>query len=200
VSLFDWAQSPEELEQIAVLEGMTNDRLLTEYGSLSLVAPHDWVSGPGSTPLMAAFTHPAPSRFTDGTYGVYYAGDCLHTAIQETKFHRERFLSASNEPPCLIQMREYIAYVKEPLVDIRETRFDSILQADLLHYPTSQEFGRTLKLMQEFGIYYPSVRSKGNYCIAIFRAPALSIPIQASHLDYIWDGQAISEIRQATIL
>ncbi len=197
VSLFDWAQSPEELEQIAALEGLTNDRLLTEYGELSLVSKQDWISGPGSTPLMAAFTHPAPSRFTDGSFGVYYAGDSLETAIHETKFHRERFLRASQEAPCLVQMREYIAKINQPLIDISEAQFKHLLHPDLAHYSISQEFGQEVKAANEWGIYYPSVRWPDHHCVAILRGPALSIPVQASHLDYVWDGEKISEVRKA---
>ncbi len=99
VGLFDWAETQKEAEEIAALEGLTNDRLLTEYGDIHLVAKDDWVSGAGATPLMAAFTHPGESRFSDGTYGIYYAGDSLATAVAETKYHRERFLSASKEAP-----------------------------------------------------------------------------------------------------
>lgn len=149
---------------------------------------------------MAAFTHPAPSRFTDGTYGVYYAGDSLKTAIAETVFHRERFLSASNEPACLIQMREYIAKVKEKLVSVSEKSLAHVLHPDISQYPVSQDFGRQLKVAQEWGVYYPSVRATGQYCVAIFRAPALTIPHQAAHLDYIWDGQSICEVRKASVI
>jgi hypothetical protein len=199
VLLFDWAESPEELEQIAALEGMTNDRLLTECGALALVSREDWVGGPGSSPLMAAFTHPAASRFSDGSFGIYYAGDSLETSIEETKFHRERFLKASNEPPCLIQMREYIANLKKPLIDISGPEFNPLLDPDINHYPRSQDFGIAIKTAQEWGLYYPSVRRKAGNCVAVFRGPALSIPIQASHLDYVWDGVKISSIRKAVI-
>ena len=32
VSLFDWADSAEELEEIALLEGLKNDRILLDLG------------------------------------------------------------------------------------------------------------------------------------------------------------------------
>jgi len=198
VSLFDWAESEEELRQIAALEGLTNDRLQCEYGLLSLVSAHDWVSGEGSTPLMAAFTHPGPSRFTDGSYGIYYAGESLHTAIAETKFHRERFLRASAEKACLIQMREYRARVKQPLIDISFGHSADLLNPDIACYPQTQAFGFQIKTEGAWGIYYPSVRRAGGYCVAIMRPPALTIPVQASHLEYIWDGETISDIRQCT--
>lgn len=106
----------EELEQIALLEGLTNERLLADLGCLNLISREDWIGGEGSKPLMAAFTHIGfQSRFSDGSYGVYYAANTLRAAIKETAFHRERFYSASNEPACSISMREYITAVQKPL-------------------------------------------------------------------------------------
>jgi hypothetical protein len=44
-----------------------------EAGNLTLVPLEDRVSGPGTTPIMAAFTHlnPEGSRFSGGSFGVY---------------------------------------------------------------------------------------------------------------------------------
>lgn len=198
VSFFDWAESPEELEQIAYLEGLTNDRLTTEYGYISLVTKEDWVGGPGSTPLMAAFTHFGTSRFSDGTsYGIYYAGDSTRTAIAETRFHREIFLAASKEPPCIVQMREYTAHVTKCLVDLCHNSYQEYLAPDVKSYGKSQELGREIKQRNEWGLIYPSVRTDNARCLAIFRPPALTIPVQAGHYDYIWDGSTITEIRKS---
>lgn len=197
VSFFDWAQSIEELDQIAKLEGMTNERLKATYGDISLVAKEDWVGGQGSTPLMAPFTHPGMSRFSNGSYGIYYAGGTQEAAIAETKFHRERFLKASNEAPCLLQMREYKAKVRRPLVDLFSPNFKCLLDPDIGKYPTSQIFGQEIRANKEWGLLYPSVRKAENYCVAIFRPPALTIPIQGCHLDYIWDGSSVSAIRKS---
>jgi hypothetical protein len=200
VSVFDWATSPEEAEQIAFLEGLTNDRLKTQHGDISLVAREDWVGGIGATPLMAAFTHVGESRFADGSYGVYYAGDSLDTAICETKFHRERFLAASNEPACLIQMREYIAHVRYELVDIDARHYSALLDPDPNRYAVSQDFAREVRTDKEWGLVYPSVRKPGATCVAIFRPPALTIPTQGCHLDYIWDGHAIVSVSKAEMI
>ncbi|KTD16247.1 RES family NAD+ phosphorylase [Legionella jordanis] len=200
ISLFDWAETSEELEQLAYLEGLTNDRLITEYGHISLVAKEDWIGGVGSTPLMAAFTHFGFSRFSDGTsYGVYYAGESIRTAIAETKFHRERFLTASQEPPCVIQMREYVALVKKPLVNLCSNEHKDYLDPDVNSYEKSQQLGREIKRQNEWGILYPSVRNNAPEakCLAIFRPPALTLPVQAGHYDYIWDGKTICEVRKS---
>ncbi|MFI4937767.1 MAG: RES family NAD+ phosphorylase [Candidatus Berkiellales bacterium] len=194
ILLFDWAQSQEELEEIAALEGLTNERIQAELGNIYLVAKEDWVGGPGSSPLMSAFTHPGPSRFSDGTYGVYYAADNIGTAIAETKFHRERFLRASNEAPCLIQMREYVARIQKKLINLSHHRYKKYLHPDLETYSISQAFAREIRISSAWGLYYSSVRRKEGKCVAIFRPPALSTPTQGRHFDYAWDGKRIFEV------
>lgn len=194
VSLFDWAHSEEEMEQLAYLEGLTNERIQAEFGKINLVAKEEWVGGPGATPLMAAFTHIGfSSRFSDGSYGVYYAASTLDAAIKETVFHRERFYSASKEPVCAISMREYIAKVKQPLVDIT-SKHDEILNPDPNFYHQSQMFGKKIHDEKQWGLLYPSVREKEAWCVAIFRPKALTIPVQGHHLKYIWDGVRISDV------
>src|SRR3989338_8866564 len=65
ISIFEDVLDPADLEQAYLIEGLTNDRLREEAGLLSHVATEDRISGPGSSPLMAAFTHVgAVSRFT----------------------------------------------------------------------------------------------------------------------------------------
>jgi len=195
VTLFDWADSPEELEQIALLEGLTNERILADLGKINLIAKEDWIVGPGSTPIMAAFTHIGfESRFSDGSFGVYYAASSLETAIKETCFHRERFYSASNEKPCSISMREYIGTIRKPLLDITNKSYDELFNPDPAYYSTSQEFGKKIHEEKHWGMLYPSIRNPNGLCMAIFRPLALAIPTQGCHLRYIWDGQKISEV------
>lgn len=197
ISLFDWADTEEELEQIALLEGLTNERMQAELGRINLIPKEDWIGGPGSTPLMAAFTHIGqPSRFTDGSYGVYYAACSLETAIKETVFHRERFYSASQENPCAITMREYIAKIKKPLIDLRSSEYDELLNPDPMFYDKSQEFGKKVYDEKHWGLLYPSIRKAEGLCMAIFRPPALTLPRQGCHLRYMWDGSRISEVYQ----
>lgn len=192
VTLFDWADSAEELEQIALLEGLTNERMLSEFGKINLVAKEDWVN---STAIMAAFTHIGfSSRFTDGSFGIYYAASSLETAIKETCFHRERFYSASNEKPCSISMREYISLINKPLVDITHQDYEELLHPDPSFYDPSQKFGKKINKERHWGLLYPSVRNSQGLCMAIFRPPALNTPVQGCHLKYIWDGERISEV------
>ena len=188
------------MEEILYIESLTNDRLRDEVGKISLIAPEDRISGPGSSPVMAAFTHfseDSPSRFSDGGFGVYYAGDSLNTAIEETKFHRERFLGSTKEDPGEIGMRVYIGKVAKPLHDIR-VGYDKLHDPDTWSIP--QTFGKKMWRKNSRGIVYRSVRNPGGECIAALRPPAITIPSHGQHLAYVWDGSRITNVYEKKLV
>lgn len=194
-SLFDRVADPADLDALYSLEALTNNRLRQEVGEISLVAPEDRVTGPGSTPIMAAFTHlnPAGSRFSDGTYGVYYAGESLDTAIAETRYHRERFLAATREPAMDLDMRVYLADVAAALHDLRG-RGDLAAVYAPDSYRDSQPLGRVLREQGAWGVIYDSVRWPGGQCVGVFKPRALSNCRQGMHLVYAWNGNRIDTV------
>lgn len=202
VQLFDWAETKEELEQIAALEGLTNPRIKDDLGDINLVPKDEWIGGEGTTPIMAAFTHIGfESRFSDGSYGVYYAADSIETAIKETLFHRERFYRASNEIACSISMRQYITYVVKPLIELNHENHPECFNSDPLNYSQSQKIAQELKSKNEWGIYYPSVRDDNGVCVAILRPRALKHPVtQGGHYKYMWDGSSIYAVYKESLL
>ncbi|MDJ0739597.1 MAG: RES family NAD+ phosphorylase [Gammaproteobacteria bacterium] len=200
INFFEELVDPELMDALFYIEGLTNDRLRDAVGEISLVAVEDRVSGPGSTPLMSAFTHVGvASRFSDGSYGVYYASDSLHTAIAETRFHRERFLAYTAEEPGEIDVRAYVGEIVKPLHDIRDG-YPQLHDPDVANYPVAQAFGRALRERGSWGIVYDSVRDRGGQCIAALRPPALTIPRQGPHLSYVWDGARITRVYEKTRL
>lgn len=200
INFFESLVDPELMDELFFIESLTNDRLRDEAGDIAMVAPRDRISGPGATPVMAAFTHiGAPSRFSDGSYGIYYAGDSLKTAITETRFHRERFLSHTNEDPGEVDMRAYIGDVLKPMQDIR-SGYEDLLNPDITSWPAAQAFGLAQRDLQAWGIVYPSVRNPGGECIAALRPPAVSIPLQGPHLSYVWNGKEISQVYEKTLI
>lgn len=188
ISLFEDVLDPADLQTAYLLEALTNDRLREEAGELSRVRPEDRISGPGSTPVMAAFTHIGkPSRFTDGSYGVYYAASSQAAAIADTRFHQARFLAATNEHDIELTLRTYVNQVVKPLHDLR-SGCPQLHDPDPANYGPAQVFARTLREAQSWGLLYNSVRLPGHECAAAFRPPALSIPLQGKHLRYVWDS------------
>jgi len=193
INIFERIVDPNQLETAWYLESLTNDRLRDAAGDISLVKPEDRVTGRGSSVVMAAFTHIGkPSRFSDGSYGVYYAARSLETAVRETAFHRARFLAATNEAPGEVDMRAYVGRVRKPLLDLRPPRFRPLHDPD--DYSPSQHYAAQRREQGEWGLLYNSVRHEGGVCIAALRPPAVSIPLQGAALAYVWDGKRISRV------
>ena len=176
VGLFDRVARPEDLEFVLAAESLTNDRLRDEAGDLNLVPPVERISGAGTTPIMAAFTHvnPEGSRFSDGSYGVYYAAKEMDTAIAESAYHRGRFLARTSEPACEIDMRAYLADIRAEVVDLRGYGRKKVDLMSPDSYADSSRFGRAQRDKGANAIVYDSVRHEGGSCVAIFtRAPVL---------------------------
>ena len=97
--VYDEVASPEDLEVVLAIEALTSPRVRQELGQLSLVPPEARVTGRGATMIMSAFTHlnPLGSRFSDGSWGVYYAGESFETALAEVSHHRAAFLARTAE-------------------------------------------------------------------------------------------------------
>ena len=196
VGLFDAVADPGDLEAVFQIEAITNDRLREEAGDLALVAPEDRIAGPGTTPIMAAFTHlnPDGNRFTDGTYGVFYASLTIETAIAETSYHRVRFLQATDEPAQELDMRVYSVDLKAELHDIRGMRESHPAFYHPTSYAMSQKLAGRLRAEGSDGIVYQSVRDEGGECVGVFRPRLLTNCRQERHLCYVWDGAAIAMI------
>jgi len=198
IGLFERVASPEDLDAVIEIESMTNPRMRQEAGELHLVPEEDRVTGPGAGYIMAAFTHlnPQGSRFSDGTWGVWYAGADLDTAIAETRHHREAFLRATSEPPMALDMRVLVADLDAEMHDIRGWRDARPDIYDPRDYAASQAFARSLRQSGSWGIVYMSLRHPQGECAAVFRPPALANCRQERHLRYIWDGTAITDIQE----
>jgi hypothetical protein len=193
VSLFDRVARPEELDAVYAIQALTNPRLRDQLGQIQLVAPDERVVGEGSTPVMAAFCHlnPDGSRFSDGSWGVYYAADSLDAAVAEVGHHRTRYLAATAEPALDMDYRAYVASVHETLHDLRPARWQDLHDPD--DYRVPQQLARQLRAAGSWGLAYRSVRHPGGQCVAVLRPRAITLPVvQGAHVTLQWDGQRIA--------
>ena len=200
VSIFEEIYESDEDREIAfAIESMTNPRLRHEAGEIDLIPRGEWLTGPGASPVMAAFTHIGhPSRFTDGTFGIYYAARTLQTAIAETCYHRAKFLAATKQPDQEITMRVYSGTTKGDLHDLTGPSFAPLLDPN--DYSASRTFGAQLRRKNSNGFIFPSVRDPKGLCLGIFRPKALRPPKQRSHLRYVYSAtkEAISDVFRIT--
>ncbi|HMO44427.1 MAG TPA: RES family NAD+ phosphorylase [Rubrivivax sp.] len=194
VSLYDGIADPADLDAVFAIEALTNPRIRNELGQLQLVPPDERVSGAGSTPIMAAFTHlnPEGSRFSDGSWGVYYAAQDLDTAVAEVSHHRALFLSRTAEAPIDIDLRLIAAPLDAPLHDLRKLRASAPAVYNPVDYGAGQSLGRRLREAGSWGVLYHSVRQRGGLCAGLFRPRALKPAKEAAHIALHWDGSRIT--------
>lgn len=106
---------------------------------------------------MGVFTHCSTdrkSRFSDGTYGVWYAGDCFEVALAETIYHHERFIRRTNEAPVDSQFRELRARVGAKLRGLRKRGSTQYLAPD--DYAASQAVAKDFRNAARMGSYIPA--------------------------------------------
>lgn len=196
VDLFERVADPADWETIAHLEGLTNDRLRHELGDISVVPPAERLTGPGASPIMAAFTHIGfASRFSDGSFGVYYASNGFDGALAEVLYHRARFLQRTAEPRTQFDLRTYVGRVDARLHDVRGG-FPLVHDPD--SYVHSQSLAKKLRGAGGNGIVFDSARRRTAQNIAIFRpsvlagAPGKPHVTQGAHVRVEWDGAKMS--------
>jgi RES domain len=185
---------PGVWDALVAAEMLVNPRIRDEVGEIHLVPPEERVSGPGATYVMAAFTHlnPMGSRFSDGTYGVYYAGREFETALRETAYHFARVANDSGDEARYEDMRVLLSRIDAPFHDLEtlsRRKREELLDPN--SYAASQPFGARLRDAGSNGIIYPSVRNHGGGCVAAFRPKPVGTPVQTKHLKYHYDGERV---------
>lgn len=195
IDLFEDIADPADWELIASMEAKTNPRVRDEIGDLSLVPVDRRVSGAGAGYAMAAFTHVSrdrPSRFSNGSYGIWYCGDRFEVALMETVHHFALFMRRTNEPPADAQFRELTCRVTGTLHDLRGEGFENCLLPD--NWSIAQVIGASLRKSGSNGIVYRSVRWPPGEAAALFWPNLIHLPvIQARHLEYHWDGTNVTK-------
>lgn len=192
--------SDDHEENVALweLEGRTNPRFQAEKWGLGLVKPEDFVSGaPGAAIVMAAVMYAGGdniSRFSDGTFGAYYAGKETETSLREFAFHAGRYRKAHSLAPESVETRAWLARPIKPLHDVRGKQYKHLHDPDPDNYSHSAGFARTLRENNAWGVVYNSVRHKGGEYIAVFRPPALTTPRQGTLYEFNYDGTRITEV------
>ncbi len=192
IDLFERISTDSAVWDVLIeLEQATNPRVRDQIGEISLVPPGRRVSGPNASWMMAAFTHvnPKGSRFSDGSYGVYYCADRLETAVAETAHHFENFARDSNDPLRREDMRVLLGTIDASFHDVAMLQMGdraAILNPD--NYEVSRALAFRLRGDDSNGLVYPSVRDAPGSCVAAFWPDVVAIPIQERHLKYEWNG------------
>ena len=202
IDLYEQASSAEELEAIYALEALTNPRLLEMAGDLQQVPKEDWCVGiPHNSFVMAAFTYvnPVGGRFTTHDFGAYYCAREKETAIKETTYHIEQFMSYTSEPPQSINMRLLASTFNADLVDITDPESLKSALYNANDYSASQSFAIKHRTEGKDGIIYRSIRHFGGECYALFKPKLITAVCQSEHYDYKWNGNCITNVTKMSL-
>ena len=192
--ILDRVASPQDLAAIFELESWTNDRVSNEFGLLHNIPQEEWITGPQSTVVMAAWCHPRPGggRFNTAERGAWYAARKLETAQAEIAYHRTLELTEVGVFETRLQMRLYQADFSASFHDVRtESRYH-----DPDSYAESQALAVQLLESGSNGTLYRSVRHAGGECIACFRPRLVTNVKPGAHFEYLWSGSRQPSIRR----
>jgi len=201
IDLFEDIADPADWDAIMSAEAKTNPRIAESVGMLDLVPIERRISGDGATWVMAPFVHVSldrASRFSDGTFGVYYAGDSVEVALFETLHHHGQFMASTDEPAgWTSDFRELVGAIDAQFHDISSSEeYEKYHNPD--DYSASQVLATQLRDNGSNGIQYNSARFSGGRCIAAFWPDVIGLPVQAQHFSYYWDGAKVSKIKNLT--
>lgn len=140
------------------------------------------------------FAHPNASRFSDGTWGVWYGASTLRTAVYETAYHwHRRFIRApmdiAMDEPVTVQRRVFRVRCRAALLDLRPILRDHPGLVDPDDWAPGQDFGRRVHRNGYPGLLTRSVRSPAPNarCVAVFRRAVLEDPRDVCFLDYRYE-------------
>ena len=195
IHYFERIADSEDRGVLDDLEKLTDPGHRHSVGHISLVPPRRRVFGAGATSVMYPFTHPSKdnaSRFTDGSFGMYYAGHKFETALREVAFHRARFHARTKDPATNTPFRTISGSLNKTMHDIRRGSWVELLDPDPLKYNLPQTLGTQLKESGSNGIVYPSVRHPGGECVGAFWPNVVGPVSEGKRIKLRWDGQKIS--------
>jgi hypothetical protein len=191
------AGNAQELEDLVLLDGATNDRVQSEQRGFIGISTFELVYAiPNFHIVNAAYTHPneSGSRFSDYTRGAWYAADCQEASIAEVVYHTSRRLGDIIVPgePGQRPARNASTYddwradfhADFHVLD-RPEDFSEVLQPEPVPqcYAASQALARRLLDERSNGTVYPSVRYRGSNCIACFRPALVYNPHRSERLE-----------------
>lgn len=195
IDLFEDIADPADWEALASAEAKFNPRLRETIGTLQNVPPARRVSGAGASWVMGPFVHCSkmrPGRFTDGSFGIYYAANTTETAIAETIHHHAKTLRATHEAPgWTSQFRELIGSVDAVLDEVTDPA-----HLDPDDYTASHLFGAARRDAGSNGLVWSSVRYPQGECIGSFWPDVVPIPVQGAHFAYHWNGETVDYVKK----
>ncbi|MEB8386501.1 RES family NAD+ phosphorylase [Rhodobacteraceae bacterium KMM 6894] len=193
--------TPDELEVLEQIEGLTSARLMAEHGQNPHLDPRElaWRRRSrdlriyGDSHVNAAFTYTRAggNRFNSEDRGAWYCAWNSLVSISEVAWHRTRELGYTGWFNDNARYVELLADFIGGFDDITDQPDHPALHPDPdIGYPEGQSLARHLRREGSRGLIYPSVRAPapGGACLVCFEPRAIQNVRPGASWDLVWDG------------
>lgn len=183
-----------------IAERMTQRGRPLVYQSNTPIIDRPFEDAAWSSAIGWPFRHWQASRFSDGSYGVWYGSESIETTIYESAYHWVRRLlrdAGFEREEVAIERAVFTVACDGALIDLRST---TTAHPDLLHpsdYTLTHTVGARLHREGHPGLVIQSVRRPAGENIAVFNPVVLSDPQSVGPLTYRWREGAI-EVERGT--
>ena len=144
------------------------------------------------------FRHWMRSRYSDGSFGVWYGADAIETTVHETVHHWRNGLlrdAGFTQPGIRIERKIYRVRCDAALVDLRPAVTAFPLLVDPADYTLTWQIGAKLHREGHPGLVSKSARCDGEV-FALLNPRLLSAPRQVCLLAYVTTGAGVAVERE----
>jgi len=179
----DLSDEPNDWRSAIELEMTTKPRL---FSSPQPIIDRPYEEALWNDAINYPFKHWLRSRYSDGSFGVWYGADDIETTVYETAYHWSRgFLQDAglSQPGISIERTLYLVRCDAALVDLRPSVAHIPALLDPLDYTLTQQLGGRLHREGHPGLVSRSARCSGDI-FPILNPALLTNPRQLCHLTY----------------
>ena len=170
-------------------------------GDVRIVPPQDDYVGDHKEYVLRPFAEPSESRFSDGTFGILYAGFLFETALRESVFWLTRFFSDSPTPAGAVSTKVHLTFrACAHVADVRVASGGIGGIYDRNDYTISRKCGARLREKKHDGLWYDSVRHAGGECLGLFVPRVVSNVRIKDRVEFEWDGTRFSTYKSVRSL
>lgn len=135
------------------------------------------------------FEHPCRSRYSSGTFGVWYGAESVETSVRETVYHFRRntlgaAIAAQSEIPIVQERRVHLVRCSAMLVDLRTLTKQEPRLVHPEDYTACQSLGAELKGAGMPGVLTLSARHDAAQIVGVFTPEVLTDPRTVCYLTY----------------
>ncbi len=187
------ADSNEELQLLAEIEGATSERLVAEERGRGALPSDELVHGVAHAKFInASFAYAKPrelTRFNPPERGAWYAALAVETCIAEVGHHLTVALANVGDFNAIVDYGEMLASMSGEFLDLRGLPQHPSLNPDPAKgYPVGNAVAAAARAEGQNGIIYPSVRHAGGTCIAALWPNVVQSVVQGAMHRLIWSG------------